>query len=106
MEIEIITKEDVLRGVPSNWAEQYKDVYWKGTDKEAITKRLNSLPTAELTVENIGRIIGNDSWTRNECQFCQQHNDKIALITIDDFNSVYICEDCTKSVLRMFRKKG
>ena len=63
----ITTERDIIRSVPKRWEQQYARSSIKF---ERITKRLQELDVETCTVEDISRIIGNDSWVRMRCDSC------------------------------------
>ena len=63
------TRTKRAMGAPKAWSKQYENNH--NPDKIAITERLNALTPAERTADTIDRIIGNDSWTRLECDCCE-----------------------------------
>jgi hypothetical protein len=66
MTMTVIRRSDICRSVPERWAEQYRK-YPQHSGKSAI---LAALAPEELTKGRIDAIIGNSSWTRNQCDEC------------------------------------
>jgi hypothetical protein len=64
------TNKNVLRTAPKSWAAQYKNYSLPDKkEKDRITKRLKALKWP-FTEKQVAKIIGNDSWTKIECQCC------------------------------------
>lgn len=90
-------RADICASVPDRWAQQYSGDRF-GSEKHLITAALRSLERANgLTKEAIDAAIGNESWTRNECNECGVDAD--LTITVGepmDYEShtATLCADC------------
>lgn len=96
--IDIIKKSDIVANVPKRWLAQYKDYKDRGDrfDKAPTTAALLALPHG-FSAREVEDIIGNTSWTENNCDECGL--DRVYLIRIGDRPDydarwVDICEDC------------
>lgn len=100
--MEIIRKREHLLSVGQRWVEQYPyDRYPSGSDKGDITDALNNMRVSEINQKAIDGIIGNNSWTKLECNECHKDNDFLAVF--NDYSSVVqLCRDClTKAADKM-----
>lgn len=92
----VVKVEDVWKSVPAAWAEQYK--HYASDDRFAdITRKLNALKDDELTGDRIEKIIGNDSWTRINCDECDREcNTVIRIGENTDYEArwVDVCSEC------------
>lgn len=71
MKPRVTTKRDLIRQVADRWEERYgKGDY--GQDKLRILAELRSLDKEHCTESDVARVIGNTTWTRNECHACGQ----------------------------------
>lgn len=71
MSISLIQKANIVAGVPERWKKQYSRPN-EDPDKQAITAALQALKGSAFTAEQVDAIIGNDSWTDNDCTECGQ----------------------------------
>lgn len=97
--MKVITERDKIRDVAEDWRKQYADSdgFLEAFEKLGIYVRLTKLDVATATAEDVAKIIGNDSWTRLECQECGK--DVKALIEIGsppDYESstARVCLSC------------
>jgi len=92
--MKIITKQDVLKGVPARWREQYP------TSRDAIYKNLlAAIDSGNYTKSKIDAIIGNDSWTSLACDECDQEAELIIHLGEEpDYESktFFLCLACLK----------
>lgn len=96
----IISKKNLIANVSKRWDEQYRNTGSK--DKILKGERLRTeKPTTE---EQIKKIIGNDSWTRNHCHECGNDSEiTIQLGQEPDYESATanICPVCLKKALEI-----
>lgn len=95
-----ITKYNKIIGVPNAWRKQYP----KGCEEssEKIYKQLVALKVP--TEDKIKSIIGNDSWTRLECDECHQDSDIVIRLGQEpDYDSatVHVCMKCLRKAARL-----
>ena len=92
--MKIITRQDVLQGVPARWREQYP------TSREEIYKKLLAIiDSGNYTESQIDAIIGNDSWTSLVCDECDQEAELIIHLGEEpDYESktLFLCLACLK----------
>lgn len=98
----VITRRDIIRQVPAQFERQYGHARaissWKGnvTHGEMIDA-LNALDTETCTAEAVNEIIGNKSWTDNECDVCGENKDALLRMGDEpDYEAHWwdICGDC------------
>ena len=99
--MELTTKSMLISSVVSRWKMQYyRGGQWTHSGKEEIYENLKS--EEHLTEENITKIIGNSSWTKNACDECGKDSDKLVVIgQAPDYDSstASICPDCLKKAI-------
>lgn len=95
----IITKRELINTVAEKWKYQYfssgKWGKYNG-DPEDVYKQLCALGN-DATEEDVSRIIGNDSWTRNKCNECNLDCEIIVRLgELPDYDSATacVCRDC------------
>lgn len=94
--MKIITKKDHINGVYSRWSNQYAG--WSG-DKAEIAIKLRSAKT-KLEIDS---IIGNDSWTKLRCSYCESDVDAVAKL-IDDCECYFaICLSCAGMIVKSIK---
>jgi hypothetical protein len=97
----ITTKDDLLRQLPAAWRRAYEsDVY--GPDKALKLAELEA--ESSLTEARASEIIGNESWTRNECSECGQ--DCFVTVTIGqesdyDSETASVCLPCLQKAVAL-----
>lgn len=64
----LTTLRDIIRSTPLRWARQYPATNWP--QMQATLDRLNRLDLETATKEQVALVIGNDFWTRIECDEC------------------------------------
>lgn len=105
MTIRIITRREIIKSVPSRFMSQYsrysddKPLPWTAgvESKREMFERLRALDTDTCTAEDVGAIIGNDSWTSLDCSECGQSCDAVVRIGDEpdyDARWVDVCSDC------------
>lgn len=96
MSIKIRTKQSIIDGVAEMWKHQYG---------ESNTKEYQQLcALVSPTEEQIANIIGNSSWTENECTECRKDFPIVIQIGDDpdyDSDTVWLCTECLQKALRM-----
>ena len=71
----VITKRGIIRSVPASFERQYghdrSGSSWKAkTTRGEMIDALNALDVDTCDAEAVNAIIGNKSWTSNECDAC------------------------------------
>ena len=98
------TRTKRAMGAPKAWSKQYENNH--NPDKIAITERLNALTPAERTADTIDRIIGNDSWTRLECDCCEAIVERgVCATELSGCSSLLICADCLNDANKIIADK-
>lgn len=95
----IITKAEHVKTVARRWAEQYpKRADPDHTEHGQIRIALKAMKSP--TVEKINELIGNDSWTRLDCEICEK--DAPALICFSDgySRSISVCALCAAKAVK------
>jgi hypothetical protein len=75
----LLTVRQCIRTVAKRWREQYpgpQDV--QGTRGDTW-RALRALDVEAATVEDVARIIGNDSWTSIKCDACGRYDCELAV---------------------------
>lgn len=102
MSITRLTFKAHCAGVAARWEGQYERSFLRDPAKRTISKRLNALAPECTTPEVINAIIGNNAWTRFECDECGQQADALARIggnPLYDEISIDLCEGCLRNAL-------
>jgi len=105
--IYLIHRRDVIKSVPTRWKEQYPKWY-EDTTRQRQTQALDKLDLNTCSPEDIKAIIGNDSWTENECHECKRNVDTIIFIGDEpDYDAKYvqICADCLGMAHQLMTQK-
>lgn len=97
----ITTKDDLVKQLPARWRKAY-DSGTYGADKALILEALEAEPV--LAEARANEIIGNESWTRNECDECGQ--DCFATVTVGqepeyDSATASICLSCLQKAVAL-----
>lgn len=104
----LITRQDILNDVAEVWKKNY---YCERTDKWSALSGLNFnnkeliyyklLALNNPTKQQVDEIIGNNSWTKNECYFCSEDRENLIEFGYDiEGNDVRICLICIKTGLK------
>lgn len=107
MDFEVLTKREVIQGVPERWKQQYFGLDgWRSTradNREDTYHALKALDLASCTEADIEAVIGNRSWTRLECDGCEREVDKICFLrshSQNEYGSCSYCKDCLAGALK------
>lgn len=105
----IITTRDIIRKVVETWDAHYgrypSDSQF-GLKFHAIGRRLHKLNLETATHEDVERIIGNRSWTTQQCRECQAFCDTlIQLGDVPDYESATteLCLPCLEKAYHLMR---
>lgn len=102
----LIFKRDHLDNIPDRWRRQYGSGYYLGDEnKQDIQRKLDALPRGKFMAEDADLAIGNNSWTKFECDLCG--NDKDVLLRMGeppDYEARWldVCQECLSAALRKF----
>lgn len=94
--MKVITKSDRIASVSERWDGIYSNTKYE--DKIEIGNKLRS--KKPKTEEEITKIIGNNTWTRNICHECENNCE----VVIELCDSVCICPDCLNEALSLIGK--
>lgn len=102
--MEIITKKRLLKELPKTWRLYYDiNIVWaNGNSSFEIPKLLEK--EVDLTEDRAAEIIGNRSWTRNECDECGQDCDIVVRLGQEpDYESstAQICLACLQVAIQL-----
>ena len=97
------TTRDVLLGVLSRWERQYPrtrngDYAWVGPTRA----KLKALDFATCSKGDVDEIIGNTSWTENQCSECEKEVPAVVEIGWDEENEcalARLCPACVRGAL-------
>ena len=95
--------QHLLADVPAEWEKQYQ---WE-TDKAKleITKQLQAMEPP-YTIDEIERIIGNDSWTSIWCDECEEKSDMLVELGDNHEDGArYICRRCLVDAFGLIDKE-
>jgi hypothetical protein len=100
-----LTKDEYVASVPNRWREQYGHGKWLSDfRKQDIQKKLDA---ATPNKENYDVIIGNQSWTRFECESCSEDVEKVVFIKArasDEYGETAICKKCLEKYLKVINQ--
>lgn len=102
--MKVITLRDRIRRVPERWKNQYEPFEQHSPDKLEIYNKLLLLDLDTCFTSDIKNIIGNNSWTRLDCDECQREVDwLVRLGEAPDYESrtACICKDCAVKVSQL-----
>ncbi len=88
-----ITKQDLINNVIQNWQYQYPKGKYPDKD-EKLEKLIKLEPKTEQSIAN---LIGNDSWTKLNCDECAKEVETVVIL----YNSTYCCKDCLIKALEL-----
>lgn len=100
----VVTRRDVIRGVPDRWYENYPDdkrVLSGGRTAGSIRDKLEDLDVDIASVEDVAAIIGNSSWTELKCDACESDRDAVVSIPREYEVPLSICGECAAGVAEM-----
>jgi len=94
------TRQELIEHVAERWERQYPSARgFLGKDKEDIYAKLFNLPRLEKSA--IDEAIGNDLWTKNECEVCERDVDAVIIFEVFIEQGTVVCGDCLKSAIGM-----
>jgi len=102
----LITTRSRIKSVVDEWSRTYgKGQY--GEDKLIILEKLKLLDLNTTTAENIGCIIGNNSWTEIKCDECGKSVSCVIVLGEEpDYESATasICKKCLKKANKIINR--
>lgn len=105
-----ITERDLIRTVAEAWDAQYS-INIKGVDSHAteeqlaISKRLHAMNLNKVKASTVDKVIGNNSWTKVECEVCKNRVPAVVVVYSGDEAAVDICESCLNLAKRVIQGK-
>jgi hypothetical protein len=109
----VIDKRERIERVPIVWYKQYyKNDKFCGREKykdiyEKLLKMVTEIEDHKVLEKEIINLIGNDSWTRNECYVCEcDRNLLIGISTYEKYETdeILICENCLNQALNLLKE--
>ena len=97
--MELILRSEVIKEIPDRWRCQYRE---NQGDKYQIWLRLKA--EENLTEEKAEELIGNNSWSRLDCDECGERADAVVQLGQEpDYESrtACICLDCLKKAVTL-----
>lgn len=103
----VVTRRDIIRGVPSRWAEAYTDDNLQLAKSRAgdVRLALERLDICTATVADVAAIIGNELWTELTCNVCEQDRDTVVSVPREYEGPINVCLDCADGVAEMLRER-
>ena len=97
----IRTKQDRIDSVAYRFEDQYHQRLDDTNIFSALTRRTQIFLLREATTEDeIEAIIGNRTWTRNECDECERDCDILV-----ETQGYYFCLSCLKEAIQLIQDK-
>lgn len=96
-----LTKQKMIDMVVGRWYESYHENQNWNEDFSLVYQRLVDLKNP--TEDQITEVIGNSSWTRLECNFCQKNVNEVVIQNVYD-KPVYICRNCLELARQLLDK--
>lgn len=93
--MKLVTRQVISNGVKERWLKQYPLSLYKGSPKAAVYEKLVALGD-NPKASDIDEIIGNRSWTRLNCCYCQKEVDSVVDFDVYD-NNLRLCLSCISS---------
>ena len=95
----------LVRGTAANIVERWERQYHKtaDTEKSEITKKLRAFHSP--SVEEVEKIIGNESWTKVWCGSCLEYKASCVQIGSGD-ETVTVCATCLACAALLLRECG
>jgi hypothetical protein len=108
--VKIITERMLIRALPKKWRGVYGNGRY-GEDKLETLKRLDAMNVETATRQDVFKIIGNYSWTEQQCDECNRTKRVIVQLGDEpDYESttLRLCMPCCKKALELLCsvKKG
>jgi hypothetical protein len=104
--MQLVTKRDKITNIAQAWKRQYYGGGKWGDSMRGSTRdvweQLKAL--SDATEPSIAAIIGNDSWTRNECTECGQDVDVLVQMGEEpdwESSTINACPQCLRKALEL-----
>lgn len=102
--MQLITTKYLLKELPNRYKAQYtkNQIFDNGLSSENIIALLEG--ESELTKERANEIIGNTSWTQNNCDECGKDSDSVVQLGQEpdyDSSTANICFDCLRKAITL-----
>jgi hypothetical protein len=100
-----LTKENHVASVPARWRRQYGKGEWVNDFKKQDIQ--NKLDAAIPSKEVYDKIIGNQSWTRLECDSCGKDVEIVVFVkskASDEYGESAFCKKCLEEYLKMINQ--
>lgn len=83
--VKLVLRRDIIKAIPSTFRQQHgrslEQPSWRqGMTRGDILKQLDALDLENCSPSDVDDIIGNQSWTANDCDVCGRNADVIARI--------------------------
>ena len=105
----------MIKSVAKKWKYQYHDIRgiwseypdWDESPK-MIYNSLLKLDVNMATEKDVKKILGNDNWTKLDCDVCMVDKNMLVMLPIPlrEYEYVSVCEKCLEKALRMVKKDG
>lgn len=100
-----ITRRDVMRGIPCTFRKQQRSVLMYYPERRRVIQRLLEMDMETCSRREIDNLIGNDSWTHNDCNVCG-HDSEILVHLVRNFAEyIDVCPSCLKKALSLVEGK-
>ena len=99
--MKLLTQRDRIRRVVAGWSEGQ----FGGDRHEVVLARLSALDLETVDAETINEIIGNDSWTMQDCNDCGSHVADAVIVGAEmDYDSptAVLCRSCAEKAAGLF----
>jgi hypothetical protein len=102
--MEIVRRSEKIKSVAERWKRTYQRFNGEWTDVRGRPSKdyYNKLLSAKTEVE-INEIIGNESWTRNQCDECLSDREFLVSFVVEEYN-FNICRDCLSKSIELIEK--
>lgn len=99
----------MIRTVAERWKAQYglyfgqKQATPTSLDYEYVYERLLELDLDRCSEDDVIAVIGNDSWTRIQCDACEKFVGKLVVVgdrDEQDYRYAEICSDCVVEAMK------
>lgn len=101
--MKLIRAKDKWLDVPRRWRATYANMA-AGSWHHAVTTKLDALKPEDRDGELMASIIGNRSWTHQNCDVCREEKDtllRIGEVGYDE-RGIEICRPCLEAALVKF----
>lgn len=80
-----------------HWRGSMEGAVWHSDAMEATHEALCALEKPDA--ETVNAIIGNDSWTRTECEVCGTLDAPVVVFDVGDMYCTEVCRSCLVSMV-------